>query len=209
MRSEYHTQLAKMSFDKIFDLTAAYSVFFLYVRICMIIFLFSRIRSGVFVRLGHSMRLLELEFSVKYLCSRTVFGSRLERFSPCRIRSAPGRDRVRGLSETSEKCAIVCISGGIRPSHCRILAYAELERKKLFSSWHYFQNGFIFRPNHTFFMVTTRSVWPVLTYECCVVAFRYRISRLNTFSRAFVVFEGGRSQPNDIIIPGVRADSSS
>ena len=32
---------------------------------------------------------------------------------------------------------------------------------------------------------------------------------LNTFVRAFVVFEGGRSLPNDIITPNVRADSSS
>ena len=50
----------------------------------------------------------------------------------------------------------------------------------------------------------------LLSYDCCVVAFRYRISRLNTFVRAFVVFEGGRSlPPNDIITPSARADSSS
>ena len=49
----------------------------------------------------------------------------------------------------------------------------------------------------------------LLSYDCCVVAFRYRISWLNTFVRAFVVFEGGRSRPNDIITPSVRADSSS
>ena len=34
-----------------------------------------------------------------------------------RISSASGRDRVRGLSETSEKCAIFCIFGGIRPNY--------------------------------------------------------------------------------------------
>ena len=89
--------------------------------------------------------------------------------SPCRIRSAPGRDRVRGLSETSEKCANFCILGGIRPSYSWISAYADLERKKLpgmgkrlFPSWHHFQIGFLFRSHHTFFMVTPRSVWSIV-----------------------------------------------
>ena len=42
--------------------------------------------------------------------------------------------------------------------------YIELERKHihtgqyLFPSWHHFQIGFLFRPHHTFFMVTPRSV---------------------------------------------------
>ena len=60
-----------------------------------------------FFRLGLSMRFSELEFSVKSLRSSAVFGGRLKRPSPCRIRSASGRDRVRGLSETSEKRAIL------------------------------------------------------------------------------------------------------
>ena len=47
------------------------------------------------------------------------------------------------------------------------------------------------------------------TTDCCVVAFRYRISRLNTFVRAFIVFERGRSLPNNSITPSARADSSS
>ena len=34
-----------------------------------------------------------------------VLEGRLKRPSPSRIRSAPGRDQVRGLSETNEKCA--------------------------------------------------------------------------------------------------------
>ena len=102
----------------------------------------------------------------------------------------------------------IYILGGIRPSYSWILAYAELERKKhrgkhLFPSWHHFQSGFSFRPHHTFCMGTPRSVWLI------VVSFRYRISRLNTFVRAFVVFQGGCSLPNDIITPSVRADFSS
>ena len=72
-----------------------------------------------------------------------VFGGRLKRPSPYGIRSAPGRDRVRWLSERSEKCANFCILGGNRPSYSRILAYAELEqkqhiRKHLFPSWHHY-----------------------------------------------------------------------
>ena len=43
----------------------------------------------------------------------------------------------------------------------------------------------------------------LLSYDCCVVPFRYRLSRLYTFVRAFVVFEGGRFLPNDIITPSV------
>ena len=120
-----------------------------------------------FFHLGVSMRFSELEFSVKYLRSSAVFGGRRTRPSPCRIRSAPGRDRVRGLSETSEMCANFCILGGIRPSYSWILAYVKLERRKhmgnyLFPSWPHFQIGFIFRPHHTFFMVTPRSVWPIV-----------------------------------------------
>ena len=86
-------------------------------------------------------------------------------------RSAPGQDRVRGLSETSEKCADFCILGGIRPIYFWILAYAELERKNhignhLLPSWHHFQIGFLCRLHHTFFMVTPRSVWPsVQSYD--------------------------------------------
>ena len=108
-----------------------------------------------------------------------VFGGRLQRpspflirwaprrESPCRIRFAPCRDQVRGLSETSKKCANFCILGGIRPSYSWILAYTKLERKKhmgkhLFPSWHHFQIGFLFRPDHTFIMVTPRSVWPIV-----------------------------------------------
>ena len=47
------------------------------------------------------------------------------------------------------------------------------------------------------------------TTDCCVVAFRYLTLMLNTFVRAFVVFEGGRSLRNNIITPSVRADSLS
>ena len=66
-------------------------------------FFFSGIRSGVVCRLGLSMRFAELEFSVKSLRSRAVFGGRLKRPSPCCIRSAPRRERGRMPSETSEK----------------------------------------------------------------------------------------------------------
>ena len=42
-------------------------------------------------------------FSVKSLRSSAVFGGRLQRPSPCLIRSAPRRERGWMLSETSEK----------------------------------------------------------------------------------------------------------
>ena len=142
-----------------------------------------------------------------------VLGGRLKRPSPCRIRSAPGRDRVRGLSKTSEKCANFCILGGIRPSYSWILAHAELERKKhmgehLFPSWHHFQIL------ASYFVPTTLFSWSHLEAfgilcDCHVVAFRYQISRSNASVRTFVVFEGGRSLPKDTITPSVRADSSS
>ena len=59
------------------------------------------VRTFFFLRL--SMRFAELEFSVKWLRSSAVFGGRLKRPSPCRIRSAPRRERGRMPSETSEK----------------------------------------------------------------------------------------------------------
>ena len=46
---------------------------------------------------------IALEFSVKSLRSSAVFGGRLQRPSPCLIRSEPRRERVWMLSETSEK----------------------------------------------------------------------------------------------------------
>ena len=132
--------------------------------------------------------------------------------------SVHGRDRVRGLSETSEKCANFCIQGGIRPSYSWILAYAELERKayqvweKNISNLASFLNWLLISsPPHFFHGHTSKRLAYCAnrTTDCCAVAFRYRISRLNTFVRAFIVFEGGRSLPNNIITPSARADSSS
>ena len=44
-----------------------------------------------------------LGFSVESLCSSAILERRLHRPSPCLIRSVPGRKRVRGLREASEK----------------------------------------------------------------------------------------------------------
>ena len=44
-----------------------------------------------------------------------VLGVRLKRPSPRRIPSAPGRDRIRGLSETTEKCASFLYFGRYTP----------------------------------------------------------------------------------------------
>ena len=178
--------------------------------------LFGGTRSGVFFRLCISTRFSELEFSVKSLRSNAVFRGQLKCPSPCRIRSAPGRDRVRGLSET---WIHFCMLGGIRPRLRWISAYAELERKKhtrygiTFSSKlaSFFIWLLISSSPHFFHVHSSKR----LTYcahrttDCCVGDFQYRISRIDTFVRAFVIFEGGRSLPNKIITPSVRADSSS
>ena len=44
-----------------------------------------------------------------------VLGGRLKRLLACHIRSAPSRDRVRGLRETSEKCAFFLYFGRYTP----------------------------------------------------------------------------------------------
>ena len=96
--------------------------------------------------------------------------------------------------------------------------YAELQRKATWMGQHSiifklasFPNWLLISsPPHLFRgHISKRLAYCAYrTTTCCVVAFRYRISRLNTFVRAFVVFEGGRSLPNNIIAPSVRADSS-
>ena len=130
----------------------------------------------------------------------------------------PGGDRVRGLSEASKKkCAFFfCIYFGRYTPELFLdlgIYMQSLNEKNIWENI-YFQvgiiskvTGFLFRPRHTVFMSHIEAFGP-FSYACCVVACRYRISRLNTFVRAFVVFEGGRSLPN-IITPSVRADSSS
>ena len=108
-----------------------------------------------FFRLGLSMGCSELEASVKSLRSSAVFGGRLRRPSPCRIRSAPRRERGQTLSETSEKCVFFFNFGRYTPELFLDLAYVELERinkgqhfqigiiSKLasFPNWHHFQSG--------------------------------------------------------------------
>ena len=116
-------------------------------------------------------------------------------------RYAPGRDRVRELGETSEKFAKFCILGCIRPRYSWILEYAELERKITWENV-YPQVGIIsklvsYSIPTTFFHDDTSKHFAYYcahrTTDCCVAAFRHRISRLNTFFvRAFVVIEGGR-----------------
>ena len=142
-----------------------------------------------------------------------VLGGQLKRPSPCRIRSAPGRDRLCGLSETSEKCAKFSILGRIRPGFSWSLAYAELERKKhlgkhVFPSWLHCQILASYFVPTTVFSMSHLEAFGLLQYDCYVVAFWYQIWRLITFVRAFVVFEGGRSLPSDTVTPSVRTDSS-
>ena len=50
-----------------------------------------------------------------------------------------------------------------------IYRYAELEQrnhmgKHVYPRWHNFKIGFLFSPHHNFFIVTPRSVWPVVVH---------------------------------------------
>ena len=93
------------------------------------IIIFSGIRSGVFSRFfpsrpQHAIRgtgILGQTASFE----RRLRGAAQTPFSPCRIRSAPGRDRgtwaERGKREV--KCVNFSILGGMRPSYFWILAY--------------------------------------------------------------------------------------
>ena len=115
------------------------------------------------------------------------------------------------LSETSEKCAIFCILGGIRPSYSWILAYiCRAWTKK--HTWHqvweniYFQAGIISKLA-SYFVPTTLFSWSHLealgllctSYDwvlCRSFSISdFKVKTLSTFVRAFVVFEGGRSLP--------------
>ena len=108
----------------------------------------------------------------------------------------------------------------------RFFVFWAVYARAILGSWHmqglnekniteniYFQVGIVSKLV-SYFVLTTLFSWPYLeafglwSYDCCVVAFRYRISRLNTFVRTFVVFEGGRSLPNNIMTPSVCADFS-
>ena len=121
----------------------------------------------------------------------------------------PGRDRVRGLSETSGKCA----NFEFWAVQARAIVGSWLERKN-HTGKNYFQVGIISKLASYFvptplFSCSHFKAFGLLSYDCCVVAFPYWSSWLKIFVRASVVFEGGRSLLNDIITPSVRADSSS
>ena len=89
---------------------------------------------------------------------------------------------------------------------CR--AWTKNTWENIFSKLAFFKSASYFVPT-TPFSLSHLEAFGLLSYDCCVVAFRYRISRPNPFVRGFVV-EGGRSLPDDIITPSsVRADSSS
>ena len=118
----------------------------------------------IFFRLGLSMGFSELELlgQIASFERRLREPAQTPRALPYLIRSAPGRDRVCGLSETSEKCSNFCILGGIRPSYSWILAYAELERKKHMGKKKFHVSiisklASYFVPHNTFFMATPSS----------------------------------------------------
>ena len=146
-------------------------------------------------------------YSVKKLRSSAIFRGRLKRPSPCRINSAPGRDRLRGRSKTSEKCDHFVFGAVYARAILGSWQMQSLNEKNIGVG--------IISKLASYFLPTTLLSWLDLQafgippHDCCVVAFRSRISRLNIFVRMFIVYEGGRSLPNDIITPSVRVDSSS
>ena len=122
--------------------------------------------------------------------SSAVFWGRLKRPSPCRIRSAPDRDRVRGLSETSEKCANIFYFGRYTPEPFLDLGICRARTKKhigkhLFQSWNHFQIDWLLISSPPQFFhghpLKRLAHCAHRTTDCSAVAFRYRISRLIPF----------------------------
>ena len=115
-----------------------------------------------------------------------------------------------GQARQARNAHILCILGGIRPSYSWILAYAEIERKKYFGKlsfpcWQIFQIYLLLisSPPHLFLGHISKGLafCAHRTTDCCFVGFRHRNPRLQSLVQAFVVFEGGRSQPNNNITP--------
>ena len=135
-----------------------------------------------FVRLGLRMGCSELELLGQFASfERRLRGATQTPLAvpyPFRTWPVPGR---RGLSETSEKYAIFCILGGIRPNYSWILACAELELKK-HTGTHYPKVTIIYKLA-SYFVPTTLFTWShliafaLLSYDCCVVAFRYHYTQ--------------------------------
>ena len=152
----------------------------------------------------------ELELlGVKSLRSSAVFGGRLKRPStlPYPFRTWPGSGTWAERDKRKVRIFfvfwVVYARAIIESWHMQSLNDKNIyHRKTLISKLAYY-----FVPT-TLFSWSHLEAFGLLSYDCCVLAFRNRISRLNTFVRAFVVFEGGRSLPN-IITPSVRADCSS
>ena len=126
------------------------------------------------------MRFSELEFSVKPLRSSAVFGGRLKRPSPCRIRSAPGRDRVRGLSETSKReVRKFLYFGRYTPELFMDLGVCRAPTKKTYQAWGniYFQVGVISKLA-SYFVPTTLFPWSHLeAFDLFCTSYDWLLSR--------------------------------
>ena len=92
-------------------------------------------------RLGLSMGFLKLDFLGEIASFERRLQGRLQRPSPCLIRSPPRRERGWGLSETSEKYTNFDILNGNLQ-----LFFGSLCMERLNLARHYFQIGVIFRP---------------------------------------------------------------
>ena len=76
-RSEYHTQLAKMSFDKIFDLTAGWSAFlFIWCTWCGIVevlyYIRLNVRDDTYMKNRKVDNIVPMDADVSFLCQTTT-----------------------------------------------------------------------------------------------------------------------------------------
>ena len=119
-------------------------VHILHIYMMILVFEGTRIWSGVFFVSASVWDSRNWNFSVKSICSSAVFGGRLQRPSPCLIRSAPGRERGQTPSETSEKCARTTRFERYSPVILRISMYGEVDKinlgKKTFPNWRHNQS---------------------------------------------------------------------
>ena len=130
-------------------------------------------RQGGGFRFGPSMGFSKLEFLAKIAALERRLEGRLQRPSPCLIRSASDRDRVWGLSENNEKLLECCILMGYSRAFGWNLTSAELERINhgaTFQSWHDFQINWPLK-----FFSTTNFTW--LPRSACPIVATTAVSR--------------------------------
>ena len=133
--------------------------------------LFWGIRSGVFFRLGRSMRFLRnWNYRANSLIRAPSSGGGSNASRPAV--SVPHRAGIGYVgwarqARRAQSFVFWAVYARAILGSWHIYAALSIERKNhmgkhLFPSWHHFQIGFLFRPHHTSCMVTPRSAWPIV-----------------------------------------------